>query len=599
MESPTSLEVKDGTGHIEREVSTEAELKEAHRKIILNNIKIKLLKDLLGMGLCTRDVYSFACTQADLRTATNDPDWSTIKSAMKSKIRDLKQSLKEDHRRRREKERNLLTLLNGRSWKVRKKIRSIKNTLMKEKNSLQEKYKKKINHYKMTQERLVTGVVPNSSSNRSGVKETVKSDTKATVIPTIAPKALEEYSTISIFGTPEQFVKPKSPLGPYIASKEIKLNKGEIQLLARDPKFSVIYPPTRMKVAIETERMNSKVRYDLGSKKRRKKAACMNRIKDCDNNPIDWFGKDTISDDKRVEDMTLEQLFDKCKTKFVYDPVENSINFTKRKPTDYKLNKSVTLPKPLDSELELQCELRRRSYMKAFEEYHSDQNKLDKNKEKTRRPQNIVLDRKSDVKFSQKEKKRADRSIKWRDGEKEKGNSKRQRDPLNLKPLEIKAMKSLKDKIKEGEIIITQTDKSSRFAVLTKDQYLQSGHVHTKKDKKITWKEVNYLQSQVNSHVWWLAQIVGYARDTDQGRMLKNLLNHSLEVPEMSLLIKDHKSWRQDSDDPVPSRPVVSGNRGVNTHLSEILSELLEPLVLEMGGGRCHLLRRRLMLSQL
>ena len=29
----------------------------------------------------------------------------------------------------------------------------------------------------------------------------------------------------------------------------------------------------------------------------------------------------------------------------------------------------------------------------------------------------------------------------------------------------------------------------------------------------------------------------------------------------------------------------MSGNKGVNTHLSEIISEFLEPLVLEMGGG--------------
>ena len=67
--------------------------------------------------------------------------------------------------------------------------------------------------------------------------------------------------------------------------------------------------------------------------------------------------------------------------------------------------------------------------------------------------------------------------------------------------------------------------------------------------------------------------------------MLKNIQNHSLEVPEMALLIKDHKDYNMDSNAPVPSRPVVSGNRGVNTHLSELLSEILEPLIPEMGGG--------------
>ena len=46
-------------------------------------------------------------------------------------------------------------------------------------------------------------------------------------------------------------------------------------------------------------------------------------------------------------------------------------------------------------------------------------------------------------------------------------------------------------------------------------------------------------------------------------------------------MIKDHKQWSPDTNKPVPSRPVVSGNKGVNSHLSEIL----EPLVLELGGG--------------
>ena len=53
----------------------------------------------------------------------------------------------------------------------------------------------------------------------------------------------------------------------------------------------------------------------------------------------------------------------------------------------------------------------------------------------------------------------------------------------------------------------------------------------------------------------------------------------------MALLIKDHKDYNPDSNAPIPSRPVVSGNRGVNTHLSELVSEILEPLIPEMGGG--------------
>ena len=66
---------------------------------------------------------------------------------------------------------------------------------------------------------------------------------------------------------------------------------------------------------------------------------------------------------------------------------------------------------------------------------------------------------------------------------------------------------------------------------------------------------------------------------------MKNIQKHNLEVPEMSLLIEDHKVWSEKMTKPVPSQPVVSRNKGANTHLSEIVSEILEPVVKDMESG--------------
>ena len=88
-------------------------------------ILILLMKKLLKSGLCTRDVYSFVCSQADLCETLYKPDESTVKSAMRMKIRDLIQTLKNDHRQKRLKENKLLIELGGRSWKVRKKLKRI------------------------------------------------------------------------------------------------------------------------------------------------------------------------------------------------------------------------------------------------------------------------------------------------------------------------------------------------------------------------------------------------------------------------------------------------------------------------------------------
>ena len=53
----------------------------------------------------------------------------------------------------------------------------------------------------------------------------------------------------------------------------------------------------------------------------------------------------------------------------------------------------------------------------------------------------------------------------------------------------------------------------------------------------------------------------------------------------MKVLIKDHKDWKFGSGKTIPSRPVVNGRGGYNTHLSEILSHILEPIALEMTGA--------------
>ena len=115
-----------GTRHIEGEIISE--LTEAHRTIILNESRLKLMEDLLEKGLCTREIYSFACSQADICVTTSDLDRPTINSAMKTKIRDIRQTLKDDHRRRRLREKDLLSQLGGRSWKLRRIIKKIKNS---------------------------------------------------------------------------------------------------------------------------------------------------------------------------------------------------------------------------------------------------------------------------------------------------------------------------------------------------------------------------------------------------------------------------------------------------------------------------------------
>ena len=81
-------------------------------------------------------------------------------------------------------------------------------------------------------------------------------------------------------------------------------------------------------------------------------------------------GKDGQSLDS-IEDTTtaVSTAWEHEKHSFIFNPFLNEINFTERCPTDYKLNKGIILPKPLEADKEFECELRRRRFWGAFKQY--------------------------------------------------------------------------------------------------------------------------------------------------------------------------------------------------------------------------------------
>ena len=66
--------------------------------------------------------------------------------------------------------------------------------------------------------------------------------------------------------------------------------------------------------------------------------------------------------------------------------------------------------------------------------------------------------------------------------------------------------------------------------------------------------------------------------------MAQNLLDKGEQTCMMSLLTKDHKNWSFESGDPIPSRPVISGNTGLNCQMSELMSNIIEPITYEHDG---------------
>ena len=63
------------------------------------------------------------------------------------------------------------------------------------------------------------------------------------------------------------------------------------------------------------------------------------------------------------------------------------------------------------------------------------------------------------------------------------------------------------------------------------------------------------------------------------------MLGEGLSVCPITLLFKDHKGWDNSQGSVPPTRHVAGGHVGLNMNLSEIVSDVIEPLVGTMEGG--------------
>ena len=58
-----------------------------------------------------------------------------------------------------------------------------------------------------------------------------------------------------------------------------------------------------------------------------------------------------------------------------------------------------------------------------------------------------------------------------------------------------------------------------------------------------------------------------------------------MQACPVHLLYKDHKGWTRDKGGVPPTRYVAGGNKGMNLHISEVISDILEPMIGRVTGG--------------
>ena len=85
----------------------------------------------------------------------------------------------------------------------------------------------------------------------------------------------------------------------------------------------------------------------------------------------------------------------------------------------------------------------------------------------------------------------------------------------NVSSDERKAMKSLSDRVNNGEIVIMATDKSGKLACESKQKYIESMEPHVKNDETLSLGMRNKIENSMNGHCLQLGRIIkmGYTHN--------------------------------------------------------------------------------------
>ena len=230
-----------------------------------------------------------------------------------------------------------------------------------------------------------------------------------------------------------------------------------------------------------------------------------------------------------------KEVFDliEAEARQTYNPSGNNLDLRKKRVTDLKENSKVHLPKPLPTQQEAFVAIRREKWLDTYREHLKD------------------------------------------------NCSKEGNQTSNLSQSQQRGLAKLKKRIKAGDIMVVLTDKSGKLAVTTYKEYIQMGEVHTSKDTEVCEEKAKEVQRALNGHMSMWLKITNMGENWDHTeRMRETCLNHSCSVSALYLLIKDHKPTKP--GDLPATRPVCSGCNGMDVHLSNILSEIIDAIANSM-----------------
>ena len=146
----------------------------------------------------------------------------------------------------------------------------------------------------------------------------------------------------------------------------------------------------------------------------------------------------------------------------------------------------------------------------------------------------------------------------------------------NLSQAQAEGLNSLAKRLKRDDLVVMETDKSSRLSVQTLTSYVESTLPHTMNDNPVSQEDLAQAERTLNGHTLQLSRALQLCQAKSEARRLKMALtNQKIEARPIKAVRKDHKVVPpgQELVGP-PSRPIGDGNNAVDSQLNSILAEI-------------------------
>ena len=149
----------------------------------------------------------------------------------------------------------------------------------------------------------------------------------------------------------------------------------------------------------------------------------------------------------------------------------------------------------------------------------------------------------------------------------------------NISKEEKVGLRKLNKRVQSGEVVITTTDKSGKFAVVETQLYKEAARIHLN-DEEITPERMTETETLLNRYALQIVKALqmgtrhGKTIEKQEERMRQAFMSKGGRPGPVYFLIKDHNSIVEGSSIP-PTRPVCNARGGPGARLSNLLSTIL------------------------